>query len=475
MPADTIIRADTVFKTNISDQQKSGIAENIPDLLPQAATPSVGLKDTVILVAVDTLKEVTSSGKGFPFRHYNRPYEGDSIVVAINSLISYVENRDSSIVSLTGSSNAFTPVWLNSKNDRLVRFWLRNEFSDSVTIWAGSVSRNTLGLFLEEGIIFRRPVKQSNISEAQLTLKEINSARLQDIKKIYVKPHYWKLGSDFSFILNQASLANWVKGGESSISIASDITGYANYNNKQLKLLSNNFIRLKFGLLKSGDNPIRKNLDLLETNSKLNHKAFGKFDFSAVMLFKSQIAKGFSYSKVNNRDTSILVSKFMNPATLTIGLGLDYKPDKKTSMNFAPLSYKATFVTDTGRMAGQIDQTKYGIPANRRSLHEPGASLMITNEYKPFKTVTITNRLQLFTNYIHNPLNIDVDWELIVIAKINWFTDVRFNTHLIFDDDTKTLLFDKDNNPVPGPDGKQKKTARIQFKELLGFSFVFRF
>ncbi|MBN2862070.1 MAG: hypothetical protein JXN62_02845, partial [Bacteroidales bacterium] len=88
---------------------------------------------------------------------------------------------------------------------------------------------------------------------------------------------------------------------------------------------------------------------------------------------------------------------------------------------------------------------------------------------------TITNRLQLFTNYIHNPLNIDVDWEMIVTANLNWFTDVRFNTHLIFDDDTKTIEYDKDRNPVLGTDGKPKKTARVQFKELLGFSFVFRF
>ena len=36
----------------------------------------------------------------------------------------------------------------------------------------------------------------------------------------------------------------------------------------------------------------------------------------------------------------------MNPATLTIGLGLDYKPNKTTSINFSPLSYKGTFVTD---------------------------------------------------------------------------------------------------------------------------------
>jgi hypothetical protein len=198
------------------------------------------------------------------------------------------------------------------------------------------------------------------------------------------------------------------------------------------------------------------------------------------MLFKTQISKGYTYSKLKNpdRDTAILVSRFMNPAILTIGFGLDYKPNKTTSINFSPLSYKGTFVTDTIGVKGSdaIDQTKYGIPEGRLSKHEPGLSFMVTNEFKPLKTVTITNRLHLFTNYINNPQNIDIDWEMIVTAALNWFTDVRFNTHLIFDDDTKTPVFDDEKQPVMDPvTGKQKTTARIQFKELLGFSFVFRF
>jgi len=64
---------------------------------------------------------------------------------------------------------------------------------------------------------------------------------------------------------------------------------------------------------------------------------------------------------------------------------------------------------------------------------------------------------------------------MILQANLNWFTDVRLNTHLIFDDDTKTLVFDRDKNPIKGGDGLQKKNARVQFKELLGFSFIFRF
>jgi hypothetical protein len=184
------------------------------------------------------------------------------------------------------------------------------------------------------------------------------------------------------------------------------------------------------------------------------------------MLFKTQVSRGYNYP-----NDSVPVSKFMNPAILTLGFGLDYKPDKFTSINFSPLSYKGTFVPDTA----SIDQTRYGIPANRKAKHEPGASFMISNELRPVKNINIINRLQLFTNYINNPLNIDVDWETILQANLNWFTDVRLNTHLIFDDDTKTPVFDKNKNPVMGNDGLQKKTARVQFKELLGLSFIFRF
>ena len=100
---------------------------------------------------------------------------------------------------------------------------------------------------------------------------------------------------------------------------------------------------------------------------------------------------------------------------------------------------------------------------------------MISHEFNPMKTITVINRLQLFTNYIHNPQNIDFDWEMIAVAHLNWFTDVRFNTHLIFDDDTKTTQKGDDGQPILNPDGTEKKTARVQFKEMLGFSVSFRF
>jgi hypothetical protein len=421
-------------------------------------------KDTTLMVVIDTLHEVTAAHSGFPFRYFNYPYQSDSIKIAVNSLLKYIEMRDSSIIYFTGIDNLVTPVWLNSKSDRYERYWLKNDLSDSVTVWIGNPSRDTIGLYLEKEVTFKRPPKQGNYSDARINVREVDKSTLLEVQKVYIKPHYWKDRLEASFILSQAALSNWVKGGENSLSTSMDITEYVNYENKSLNLASFNFARIKLGFLTSGGN-VRKNLDLIETNSKLNHKAFGKFDFSGILLFKTQLFKGYNYP-----NDSIPVSKMFNPAVLTIGFGLDYKPNKTTSINFSPFSYKGTFMTDTLH----YDQTMYGIPHNRKALHEPGLSLMVTNEYKPLKTVSIVNRLQLFTNYINNPLNIDVDWEMIATASLNWFTDVRFNTHLIYDDDTKSPVIES-GIPVMNPDGSPKKTARAQFKEMLGLSVVFRF
>jgi hypothetical protein len=430
------------------------------------------LKDTTVFVVIDTLNKVTSTRSGFPFRYVNNPLQSDSIQAAVSTLLSFIDRRDSSEIRFTGIGRSLTPIMINTKSERIVRYWLKNEFADSVAVWIGNPSRNTIGLYLEQGINFKRPVRQGNYGKPKINVQEIDNKTLLELQNAVIKPKLWKYKTESSFVLNQTAVSNWVKGGEGSIAMALDVTGYADYNNKERKISSSNFARIKFGYLASGKDNIRKNLDLLETNSKLNHLAFGKVDFSAIMLFKTQVAPGKNYFKTAaGRDTAVLVSEFLNPAILTIGLGFDYKPNKKTSINFSPLSYKGTFVTNK-----RIDQTQYGIPKDKRSLNEPGASFMITNEFNPLPTVSIIDRLQLFTNYIHNPQNVDVDWEMIATAHLNWFTDVRLNTHLIFDDDAKTVKKDSNGKPVLMPDGvTEKKTARIQFKEMIGFAVSFRF
>lgn len=477
MRADSTISGDSL-SVNEGD---STLAQNFIQSL-SFNKPLAGLKDTTIMVIIDTLETTTSNRQGFPFRYLDYPYQSDSIKVAVSALLDYLGQRDSSQITFTGASRSSIPVWINTKsNGTMRRYWLKNEFNDSVTVWIGNEGRNTFGLYLEQGINFRKPMKQADYSEAKIDLQKIDRSKLEK-QNIVVKKQYWNYRTESSMVFSQSALSNWVKGGENSIATALDITGFADYKRPELKLSSSNFVRLKLGFMSSGGEDIRKNLDLLETNSKLNHKAFGKFDFSAIMLFKTQVAVGKTYKtdKATDIETATDVSKFFNPAVLTLGFGLDYKPNKETSINFSPLSYKGTYVPAGGKITpdsllnGKIDQTRYGIEPGKTSKHEPGASFMISRVSRPMKNVTLTNRLQLFTNYINNPQNIDIDWELIAVYNLNWFTDLRLNTHLIFDDDTKTTVIDG-GVPVKLEDGTEKKTARIQFKELFGVSIMFKF
>ena len=425
------------------------------------------LNDSSMVIIKDTLGTVSSSNPDFPFRDYSYPFQADSLEIAINSLIKYLEDRDSTIINFSGTGGTVVPIWLNSKSNNMTRYWLKNEFNDSVTVWIGSIGRNAIGLFAERGVDFQRSMRPvRNNMEARVNVEQQYNSQLLKLQRGEIKKRLWKYRAETNLAFSQTGLYNWVKGGENSLSSLFDITGYADFNNEQKKLSSNNFARLKVGFIASGDNPIRKNTDILETSTKINHKAFGKFDFSTIMLFKTQLLNGYNYP-----NDSVPVSKILNPAIMTFGLGLDYKPNAQTSINFSPLSYKLTFVTDTAN----IDQTKYGIDKDKNALHEPGMNFMLSHTWRPIKNFSVANRLQLFSNYSNNPLNIDVDWELTMATNLNKFTELRINTHLLFSDNIKTKVLDKDKNPVLNLDGTEKKTARIQFKEIVGLSLAFRF
>jgi len=434
------------------------------DIREQVQTASVK-HDSIIIVLSDTLKKVISSNLDFPFLYYDYPLVGDSIESAVKTVMDYVEEIDSSRLIVTGSNNSI-PLWLSDNRTKMTRLWLNNEWDEKVSVWIGSRSADSIDIVVERGVHFRRPGKATNIANAQVQTRRIDNSRLAEARKIELKPYEWKFLSEASFVFNQALIKNWTQGGESNISTLLDITGTVRYTNKERKISWDNVGRFKFGLITGAGSGIRKNIDQIELVSKFNTKAFGKFDFSTTMLFNTQLAFGYNYP-----NDSVVVSKFFNPASLTLGLGLDYKPNDNTSINFAPLSYKGTYVPDTA----MIDQTKHGLQADQRFRHEPGMSAQLNHKMTLFDQITMVNKLRLFTNYIHNPLNIDVDWEMIATTKLNWFTDIRLNTHLIYDDDTRIQVLDDDGEPVFNEDGSPRKVPKIQFKELIGISLIFRF
>jgi hypothetical protein len=456
--------ASPVFKNDtlhLNDSVYILMQDFIPAVLPQKTN------DTIILVITDTIPEASLNTPAFPFRYFRYPYMSDSLQAAVTSLVGYLEARDSTQLKICGENGRSTDVWLNSRSGNLIRFWLPGGDNDSVTVWIGSPERNTMSLKAEEGVLFRKQVWHDRYVDTHVNVSTFREENLRNVVLSSIRPQYWKFKSDISYLLSQGIISNWASGGENNISSVVDITGALNYNNKVTKVNSATTARFALGFQASGRPfDIRKNLDILEINSKINHKAFGKFDLSGLFQFKSQFLPGYIYP---NDTTVVRVSKFFNPATFIFGYGLEYKPDKNTSISFSPVSYKGTFVPDTS-----INQTKFGIASDKRSKNELGAYLTINSKMSLFHKVDMTNRIQLFSNFLSKPQNVDVDWEVIATTSLNWFTDLRINLHLVYDDNTLLPVYER-GEPVLGTDGKQKKAPMVQFKELLGLSFVFRF
>ncbi|MBN2862697.1 MAG: hypothetical protein JXN62_06020, partial [Bacteroidales bacterium] len=75
-----------------------------------------------------------------------------------------------------------------------------------------------------------------------------------------------------------------------------------------------------------------------------------------------------------------------------------------------------------------------------------------------------TTKIDLFSNYAHNPQNIDVSWETLIGLKVNKYITVNFNTHLLYDDDVKIAVSETES-----------VGSLVQFKEIFGVGFSYNF
>lgn len=399
-----------------------------------------------------------------PFKIMEGPFQLDSLQYAVSTLLKFTGERDSTLLMVNDMYGNKTPFWLNQGDDEAYRYWVKNYNNDSITVWIGNPAQNEISLLLEDDVSINRLMKED--IEYLPEFVAIPERSLVEMEELEPEPIYWDFGLASSFTLNQTYLSNWTKGGESSFAGVLDVLGEATYNNKDANTQWVNNLRINFGTISTKENGFRKNQDLFEINSKFNRNAWGKIGMSASLYMKTQLAYGYNYP-----NDSIVVSKIMNPASVTVGLGFEYKPFKNTSLNLAPLSYKNTFVLDTSL----IDQTKFGIEEGKRTMQEMGLQLVFHNKVTPFKDMSIVNDLRLFSNYLNNPQNVDVDWEMNLEQRINWFFTIRLNLHLIYDDDVRFMVYDEDGAPILNPDGSEKTVAKSQFKEFIGLSLQFNF
>lgn len=277
------------------------------------------------------------------------------------------------------------------------------------------------------------------------------------------KIKYWDFGGTGNINFNQGYYSHWVKGGENTAATTAMLKMSANWKKKNIQWENDG--EFHFGVIKQQERLLRKNEDKIELNVKIGYQFYNYWYYSTFSSFKSQFTTG--YDKYPN-DT-IIISDFMAPAILTIGLGFDYKPNKNFSLVISPITSISTYVLDTTK----VDPTKHGLENDQTRKNEKGAYVRSKIKFDLTKDILIENTLDLFTNYSNKPENIDVNWQFALAMKVNKYINTNINTHLIYDDDIKVPIYEKD--PQTGEDVEIKKGPRVQFKEILSIGFSYKF
>jgi hypothetical protein len=273
----------------------------------------------------------------------------------------------------------------------------------------------------------------------------------------------WKTGGVAGINLAQTALVNWAAGGEKSFAINGILSIFANYNKDNTTW--DNSLDIGYGLLNQGDSEeLKKTDDKIDLLSKYGRKAYKKLYYAGLFNFKSQMTAGYNYKADGTKDR---ISDAFSPAYFITAIGMDYKPTNYLSIFAAPITGKMTFVLDEAlSQAGA-----FGVDPGKKSLGEFGGYVRIIfskNDFENelFKNISLTSKLDLFSNYLENPDNVVVNWENLISLKINKFLNVNFNTHLIYDD---KILIAKE------VDGVEEVAPRIQFKEIFGVGISFKF
>lgn len=296
----------------------------------------------------------------------------------------------------------------------------------------------------------------------------------------------WKKGGVFGVNISQGTLENWAAGGDHfSMTFGVLANVYANYANDRNNWDNN--IDMAFGYLNTTSLGTRKSDDKLNFYSKYGYQFSKNWYYSAMVSFRSQFANGYQYP-----DDSTIVSHFLAPAYLLGSIGLNFKPANYFSVFMSAVTSRFVVVNDT-RLAdlgsyGVDSATYYYHDSTRTMIHhgkkvqyEFGPSLSMQFHKEILKNVTWTSRLDLYSNYLHNPKNVDVNWSSLFVLKVNKFISASLDTELIYDDDVKFITYAKNadgsvkTDPVSGDQVVLKRQARLQFKELLGLGFSIQF
>jgi len=317
--------------------------------------------------------------------------------------------------------------------------------------------------------IIPRGVSLSNPTITFYQTKPITKRR-----KRFRVPSFWEELNELEFQLSEVAFVNWNAGGENAVSALGRLYFERNYKFRFFQWDNN--LEMRFGWNAQEGRQWRKTDDAIRLSSTLDYQrdTISPWYFSAKANFNTQFANGYKYP-----DRTTPISRFMAPGYLFMGGGASYIPEgKEFKLYLSPVTFKSTFVLDQdlanqgafGVREAVRDSDGTIITPGEKVYRELGFLLTHTWQFPVAKNVELDHKLGLYTDYLNNFGNIDVDWQLTTRFTVNEFISATLLVHFIYDDDIKFDRVEDDNGFVLDPG-----VPKLQFRQQLGIGINYKF
>ena len=281
----------------------------------------------------------------------------------------------------------------------------------------------------------------------------------------------WSKENIVGLDISQITFVNWNAGGNNSVSGLLKGQFIRTYTNKNL--VWKNELITRYGINKQEKQDVRKTDDQFQLNSTFGFRTdtISNWYYAGKFNFNTQFANGYAYP-----NTDLAISKPFAPAYTFLGIGAEYsRKDLNLNLYLSPLTQKTTMVFDQ-RLANQgafgVEKAIYDefgnlVREGKNVRNETG--ILVTNQWKKevFKNINFEHRIALYTDYINNFGNIDVDWQLQLDMTVNQYVKANIGTHIVYDDDIKSKEEESGVQVIKGP--------KVQLKQLLGVGVVYQF
>ena len=270
-----------------------------------------------------------------------------------------------------------------------------------------------------------------------LTILMVSVMNAQE-EKDSIPPNGWKKEGNVQLLFNQSAFnKEWTGGGTSSI--AGNLTVDYMFNYRKDSFTWDNKILANYGITKvNGDQFARKTSDRLELNSIAGKQIDStNFYYSWFLNFRTQFAKGYEFSEDAETGETIRTetTHFMSPGYLQTGPGIMYKKSDNFVLNLAPATARFIFVDDAfTSTAGYTDGDYFGVDQGKSMRFELGAALSAFLSYEILENVNMEHSLSLYSNYLEDPQNVDIDYLLNLEMGINDYLSANLIFQAIYDD-----------------------------------------